>query len=255
MIHWLAEERGAAISQPMISKMLKRNKWTRKSIKLMSNNQNKELRYSYLEDISIYSADQLVFIDESLFNEKTGWRTRGYAPIGSPLRYLANINRGQTYSILLALTIDGFLPCTGIKEGYYSRKDLLDWIEHSLLPAIRAKFGSRLAVIVLDNVFIHIGQEVINLIESAGYLVQFLPPYSPDFNPIELVFSMLKAWIRRHYYSLRPRYPNYLAFLKMAVEESGCDRFALRQFKHAANGHYLMRDDWEQVQQEKRDFI
>jgi hypothetical protein len=51
--------------------MLKRNKWTRKSIKLMSNNRNKELRYAYLKDISIYSANQLIFINKSLFNEKT----------------------------------------------------------------------------------------------------------------------------------------------------------------------------------------
>jgi transposase len=255
MIKWLMDERGVVVSQPTISAMLKRNNWTRKSIKLMSNNRNEGLRHSYLKEISIYSAEQLVFIDESISNEKTERRTRGYAPFGSPSRYLANINRSQIHSIFPALTVDGFLPYTGIKQGYYSREDLLDWIEHDLLPAVRAKFGDRLAVIVLNNVSIHIGREVIDLIESAGYLVQFLPPYSPDFNSIGLVFSVLKAWVRRHYYSLRPIHPNYLEFLKMAVEESGCDRFALRQFKHAANGHYLMRDNWEQVQQEKRQFI
>jgi hypothetical protein len=57
MMHWLAEERHIVVSQSTISLTLKRNCWTRKALKFMSNNRNEELRYAYLRDISIYAAD------------------------------------------------------------------------------------------------------------------------------------------------------------------------------------------------------
>jgi hypothetical protein len=114
--------------------------------------------------MAAYAADDLIFIDESLFNEKTGWRFKGYAPIREPVRYRANIARGNTYSILPTIDIDGYLPCIGIKEGYYNREDLLKWIETKLLPAIAAKYGLRPKVIVLDNCSTYIGDAVIRLI-------------------------------------------------------------------------------------------
>jgi hypothetical protein len=73
-----------------------------------------------------FAANNLIFLDESLFNKKTRWRSRGYAPIGSPARYRANIDRGSIYSILPALTIDGYLPYTRIKKGYFSYNDLIE---------------------------------------------------------------------------------------------------------------------------------
>jgi hypothetical protein len=110
MIQWLALERGVTVMQGTISILLKRNKWSSKSLYLLSSRRDEALRQAYIEDMANYAADDLIFIDESLFNEKTGWRTRGYAPIGSLARYRANIDRGSTYSILPALDIDGYLP-------------------------------------------------------------------------------------------------------------------------------------------------
>jgi|SRR6185295_18070645 transposase len=54
------------------------------------------------------------------------------------------------------------------------------------------------SVIVLDNARIHHNAEWIDMVEIAGGHVKFLPPYSPDFNPIELAFSAIKAYLRRH---------------------------------------------------------
>jgi transposase len=53
-------------------------------------------------------------------------------------------------------------------------------------------------VIIIDNVSIHIYLCITQLIEAAGHIVCFLPPYLPDYNPIELVFSVLKVWIKRN---------------------------------------------------------
>jgi transposase len=65
-------------------------------------------------------------------------------------------------------------------------------------------------------------ERVTQLIES---LVRYLPPYSPDFNPIELTFSVLKAWMKRNWVFLRQTCRTYGDFLALAIRESHCDRF------------------------------
>jgi transposase len=80
--YWLMVERGVFISQPTISRMIKRNQWSARSIRPFSINRNEELREYYRRDMEGYAAEDLVFLDESLFNEKTGWRHKAYAPVG-----------------------------------------------------------------------------------------------------------------------------------------------------------------------------
>jgi transposase len=54
------------------------------------------------------------------------------------------------------------------------------------------------SVLVIDNAKIHHDEEMIDLIERIGCRVLFLPPYSPDYNPIELAFSTIKAWFKKN---------------------------------------------------------
>ena len=72
----------------------------------------------------------------------------------------------------------------------------LAYVEQVLVPTLRA--GD---VVVLDNLAVHKHPEVRAAIEQTGALLRFLPPYSPDFNPIELAFAKLKAFLR----AARPR--------------------------------------------------
>lgn len=213
--------------------------------------QSREARRRYREEISRFPADDLVFLDESIFNEKTGWRHMAYAPIGHEARYSASVRRGKTWSILAAMTLEGWLDCTGIKEGYYNRESLYSWLEESLLPTLDRVYG-RPIVIILDNCSTHIDDEVREIVQTAGHILHYLPPYSPDYNPIELTFSVLKAWIKRYYHYLRPAYDNFGSFLTAAIEGSRCDRFAQQQFRHAADGIYIEREKldeiWDQLQ-------
>ena len=59
-------------------------------------------REAYIEEIKKYAADDLVFLDEAIFDEKTGWRHRGYGPQGERIQYAANTTRGDTYAVLAA---------------------------------------------------------------------------------------------------------------------------------------------------------
>jgi len=66
------------------------------------------------------TADQLVFIDDSMFNETTRGRYTVYAPFGETGTYHADPTRGRSWIELPAYTVDGFLPCTAFREGWFS---------------------------------------------------------------------------------------------------------------------------------------
>jgi len=63
-----------------------------------------DLREAYIEEMKKYAADDLVFLDEAIFNEKTGWRYRGYGLYGERIQYAAN-TRDDTYAVLAATTL------------------------------------------------------------------------------------------------------------------------------------------------------
>lgn len=255
IVSWLAMERGVFVSRPTVSRYLKKMRWTRHTLRPFSIARNEELREGYLRIMSQYVQEQLVFIDESIFNEKTGWRHHAYGPVGTEGRYAQDIQRGATWAILPAYTVnEGYLPCTGFKEGYYNREEFLSWIQHELLPTLRQLYGNQVMVVILDNVSIHTNNDIARVIREAGHLVQYLPPYSPDYNPIELTFGVLKAWIRRNYVYMRRRFrpSEFGEFLKAAVQESRCDRFAKKHFKYAAGGLYIEQETLDRVREELR---
>ena len=165
------------------------------------------------------------------------WRSMAYAPIGDPARYYTDIRRGDTVSVLPAYTTAGYLPCTAIKKGYFNKEAILDWLIDQLLPLCNEYPGER-SIIVLDNVSIHVDPSIVQAIEAKGCLVKYLPPYSPDFNPIELTFSVLKAWMRRHFEAFRHVFQDdFEGFLRHAIDVSGCDRFAVEHFRHSTAGY------------------
>lgn len=80
--------------------------------------------------MSIYTADELVFIDESIFCEKTGWRYCACGLIGEENGWIGDAQRRKSWSILPAYTLaGGYLNCTAVKGGYFSTAQVLDWLE------------------------------------------------------------------------------------------------------------------------------
>jgi transposase len=94
-------------------------------------------------------------------------------------------------SVLGALDQEGML-CTTAKEGAMKREDIETFLERDLLPQLLPG-----AVLVLDNARIHHGGRIKEIVSAAGCSLLYLPPYSPDFNPIELAWSWIKALVRR----------------------------------------------------------
>ena len=199
--------------------------------------------------MAFFNAEQLIFVDESSFNRQTGWRRYAYAPIGEEARYEASRSRGSSYSLLPAYGSEGYV-CYTIKEGFFNREHFLHFIDTQLLPLMRP-WPNEKSVIVMDNASIHVSEEVYALTDPRGVKVLFLPPYSPQYNPIELTFSVLKCWIRRHFGRLFGAFHgDFEGFLRFAIQHSRCDSHAKKHFKHAPHGGYVFDADLNAYEEE-----
>jgi len=96
----------------------------------------------------------------------------------------------QTHTVIAALRPTA-LTAAGVFDGPIDATSFLAYVEQVLVPTLQP--GD---VVVLDNLAVHKDPEVRVAIEGAGATLRFLPPYSPDFNPIEQVFAKLKAFLR-----------------------------------------------------------
>ena len=137
------------------------------------------------------AAEQLVFVDEMGTNISLhplyAWSARGERAHCSVPR-----NRGPNTTLLASMTSEGMGPCLAV-EGAATRIVFETYVEQVLLPSLRR--GQ--VVVAMDNLSAHKGERVRGLIESAGCELLYLPPYSPDFNPIEEAFSKVKGLLRK----------------------------------------------------------
>ena len=116
---------------------------------------------------------------------------RGWAPRGAKLIARAPFGKWRTLTFLAALRHDRIdAPC--VLDGPINGLSFTAWVEQFLVPTLKP--GD---IVIMDNLGSHKGQAVRNAIRSAGARLLFLPPYSPDLNPIEQVFAKLKLLLRK----------------------------------------------------------
>src|SRR5215210_7853732 len=137
-----------------------------------------------------FEVRRLVFVDEMGANVSLAplyaWSRRGARAFGSAPR-----NWGKNVTLLASIPSAGLGPCLAV-EGSTTREVFEAYLEHILAPALR-----RGQVVVMDNLSSHKGGRVREIVEGRGCELIYLPPYSPDFNPIEQAFSKVKALMRR----------------------------------------------------------
>jgi transposase len=151
-------------------------------------------RRRWIETQPLHEARQYVFVDESgvttdlirrYARSLRGVRIADHAPCG----------HWQTHTVVAALRPTA-LTATAVFDGPIDNDTFRAYVDQVLVPTLR-----RGDVVVLDNLAPHKQPEVRAAIEQAGAILRFLPPYSPDFNPIEQAFAKLKAFLR----AARPR--------------------------------------------------
>ena len=135
--------------------------------------------------------ERLVFVDEMGTNVPLcslyAWSRRGERARAKVPR-----NWGKNVTLLASITPRGLGPCLAL-EGPTTREVFETYyLERVLAPALRPG-----QVVVLDNLSSHKGGRVKEIVEGAGCELVYLPPYSPDYNPIEQVFSKVKGLLRK----------------------------------------------------------
>ena len=117
-------------------------------------------------------------------------RLRGRAPKGRRLHFPAPCGRWQNTTMISSIRLDGTTACMHL-PGAADTAAFVTYISQVLCPTLRK--GD---IVVMDNLSVHKSPEVAELVQAAGAQVRFLPPYSPDLNPIEKMWSKIKALLR-----------------------------------------------------------
>jgi len=134
-------------------------------------------------------AGNLIFIDET-WAKTNMTRLRGRAPVGE--RLIAKVPHGHWKTTTLIAALDrGGIRCSTVVDGAVNAEVFEAFVQQVLLPTLVA--GD---VVVMDNLSSHKRRRTRELIRSRGAEVLFLPPYSPDLNPIENVFAKIKQCLR-----------------------------------------------------------
>ena len=136
------------------------------------------------------SPDRLVFVDETGTNTKMT-RAYGRAKRGQRLNAKAPYGHWHTQTFVAGLRSDR-LTAPWVIDGPMNKQIFETWVQTQLAPTL-----SKGDVVILDNLASHKSEDAENAIRSKGAWILFLPPYSPDLNPIEMAFAKLKTLLRK----------------------------------------------------------
>jgi transposase len=133
---------------------------------------------------------RFVFVDECSTNTSLapiyGWSRRGQR-----VRFEAPRNWGANVTLLSSMSLEGMGPSLAV-EGATTKAVFEAYVERVLAPSL-----SPGEIVVMDNLSSHKGSRIRELIEGRGCELIYLPPYSPDLNPIEEAFAKIKALLRK----------------------------------------------------------
>jgi transposase len=147
-------------------------------------------RAAWRDEVAAVRPEDLLFLDET--GSHLGYTpTHAWAPRGQRARAAAPVNRGENKTVIAAVTLDGVGSFMRFDGGMTSAR-FEGYVRHILAPTLRPG-----QVVIADNLRAHHVDGARAAIEARGARLLFLPPYSPDFNPIEHAFSKVKQVLRR----------------------------------------------------------
>ena len=147
-----------------------------------------------MTEVSIFDPAMLVWVDETGFRCRNSIRAYGYSLRGM---------RATDHQLRVGqknINAIGIMSLKGIEDVYISEENVngdvfKDFVRKTLLPILMPFNGINThSVVVMDNCSVHHLERIVEMITSVGALIRFLPPYSPDLNPIEFVFSKVKSF-------------------------------------------------------------
>ena len=152
---------------------------------------NEEKRKQYLESIKELARNELVYIDESGI-EMSSVKDRGWGKKSQPLKGKKSGKYYEQTNIIAGLVGNKSIAPM-VFNGSCNTELFENWVEQFLIKELKAG-----QTVIMDNASFHKSQKTRELIESVGCKLIFLPPYSPDLNPIEKFWANMKRWIKQN---------------------------------------------------------
>ena len=148
---------------------------------------NLNIRRSCAISLSSISDEEIIYVDETGFNLDTN-SIYGYSPVNQKSFRMVPAGKGLNVSLLCAISLRGLITYQIFDGSINSEK-----FQEFTLNKLSSKKIERETILILDNASIHKSHNTISCIHSVGMTPRFLPPYSPQLNPIEEYFSCIKA--------------------------------------------------------------
>ncbi len=217
MIWFLYDEFDIVISQSMISRLLKQARYSRKIAQRVIAERDEKLRSEWKWWLMSWTSDQLVFLDESAACERTDRlnfllfftlsshanacsladQKYDWALIDLSLHVIQSLKQLKRWSILSAFFIDEYIAWK-MHHNFITKEIFLNFMQSQMLSICNSEEVKSRSVMIMNNARIHQSAELNELCESFEMHLVKLSLYSSDYNLIESLFSVLKAWIKRN---------------------------------------------------------
>jgi transposase len=196
LIDFINKNFGKRVSERAIGQSLRSMGWSRTTIRCIAQQRDDDLRDFYLHTISNFESYHFVFVNESGCDRKAGYCRWGWSPKGTSPVQITRFGRGKRWHILPAYAQDGIV-LRRVYQGLTNSSLFEDFIAQLLHHC--GRYPEPKSVIVMNNASWHHSEKIIEMCRAVGVIVAFLSPYSPDFNPIEEHFGVLKRFIKKHW--------------------------------------------------------
>ena len=174
-----------------------------------------EKRYEWSTLIKSLDVKHLFFLDESGVNTDMT-RTYGRAEGGERVVGSVPLNTPKSTTILASVCVNGKTNYTTYSGGTTGEK-FVDYLKNNLIPTL-----GKDDIVIMDNLRSHHVKEVKETLEKAGIHFLYLPPYSPDLNPIEMLWSKIKSILRKLEIRTAEGLPDAIASAFQQVSPSDC---------------------------------
>ena len=193
--HW-----GTSISISLVWRILVDGGFTRKVIerRAIEVKDSDIVRFAYELNSLTWSPDNLLFLDEVSFDNRGMLRKRGYSVKGSKVLIRGEFIRKPRVSLLCFINANGLVE-SFMTEGTFNRLKFFGYIKELVNSGMIQQYPGKNLVWILDGAKIHCHANIIYYLRLCGIVPLFLPAYCPFFNPIEVVFGLMKARMQRDF--------------------------------------------------------
>ena len=225
---------GQTVSIATICQTLHYMGCTRQALQHIAIQRSDAERAKFMAEISMYDPGMIIWLDETGCDRRHSTRKWSYSIRGITPRDHCLLARGERYSAIAIMSVEGLLD-VHLAEGTVNGSKFEESVKSSLIPILNPfNWNNKNSIVVMDNAPIHHVENVCKLIEDqVGAKLIYLPPYSPDLNPVEEVFSQVKSIMKQNdllfQVSNAPRILLTMAFSMVTQED------CIKYIEHSGN--------------------